>query len=49
MCTSVVPLLKVDVQGSVGLLTISRPKALNALNDQAGLLHVIKHVLAILP
>ena len=49
MCTLVVPLLKVDVQGSVGLLTISRPKALNALNDQASLPHVIKHVLAILP
>lgn len=48
MCTAVEPLLKVDVQECVGLLTISRPKALNALNDQAWLVHLINH-LSVLP
>ena len=48
MSTAVEPLLKVDVQECVGLLTISRPKALNALNNQARLVHLINH-LAVLP
>ena len=49
MCTAVEPVLQVNVQECVGLLTISRPKALNALNDQARLVHLINNHLAVLP